>query len=329
MLNIKDEIPADFFNVDASGLKDVLDGPTLFHIKGGRQPALFVSVLLHGNEPTGFEAVRAVLPRYAPFGGAKPLPRDISLFVGNVEAAAQGLRRLKGQPDFNRVWPGTEEPASPESRMMADVVEQMKRRGVFVSIDFHNNTGLNPHYACVNSLDHLHLQLATLFSRTVTYFRVPKGVQSLAFSELCPSTTIECGHVSKPGGLDHAAGFLDACIHLSHVPEHAVAEHDLDLFHTVARVTINGGMSFSFDGQAADIMFAPQIDHLNFTELKQGHAIGRTGHGILKPLLAMDEAGRDVTDQYFEVLGEVIYMHRRAMPSMLTMDERAIRQDCF
>ena len=37
----------------------------------------------------------------------------------------------------------------------------MQARGLFASIDIHNNTGINPHYGVVNRLDHavLHLSL--------------------------------------------------------------------------------------------------------------------------------------------------------------------------
>ena len=80
--------------------------------------------------------------------------------------------------------------------MMREVVEQMRARGVFASVDIHNNTGINPHYGCVNRLEAPFLHLAALFSRIVVYFKRPLGVQSAAFAQLCPSVTVECG---KPG----------------------------------------------------------------------------------------------------------------------------------
>lgn len=60
---------------------------------------LFVSMLLHGNETTGLLAVQRLLDKYRD----QPLPRALSVFVGNVEAARLGLRRLEGQPDYNRI----------------------------------------------------------------------------------------------------------------------------------------------------------------------------------------------------------------------------------
>ena len=329
MLNIKRRLPQGLLSAAPAELAELLGGPSLFHLDGQRQPALFISVLLHGNETTGFEAIKRVLTKYEPAGGGRPLPRSLSLFIGNVEAAAEGRRRLDGQPDFNRIWPSIDAADTPERRMMVQIVEEMRKKGVFLSLDFHNNTGLNPHYACVNSLHHEFLQLAALFSRVATYFRVPRGVQSLTFSEFCTSATIECGPIGQESGIQHAAEFMDACLHLSYLPDHQVAAHDLDLFHTIARVTLLPEVSFSFDGSQADLMFAPKIDHLNFTELQQGRAIGRLREGVDMPLRAISETGQDVTSECFQVLDQVIYTHRKVMPSMLTMDSRVIRQDCF
>lgn len=329
MLKIKRRLPQELLSAAPTELAGLLGGPSLFHLDGLRRPGLFISVLLHGNETTGFEAIKRVLAKYEPGGGERPLPRSLSLFIGNVEAAAKGMRRLDGQPDFNRIWPGIDAPDTPERRMMVRIVKEMRRKEVFLSLDFHNNTGLNPHYACINRLDHKFLQLATLFSRMVTYFRVPRGVQSLAFSEFCTSTTVECGPVGRESGIRHAAEFMDACLHLSDLPDHQVAAHDLDLFHTIARVTLLSEVSISFDGSEADLMFVPQIDHLNFTELPEGKAIGRLREGVEMPLRAIGESGRDVTNECFQVLDQVIYTHRKVMLSMLTLDSRIIRQDCF
>ena len=329
MLKIKRRLPQELLSAAPTELAELLGAPTLFHLDGLRRPGLFVSVLLHGNETTGFEAIKKVLAKYEPGGGERPLPRSLSLFIGNVEAAAQGMRRLDGQPDFNRIWPSIDAPDTPERRMMVQIVKEMRKKGVFLSLDFHNNTGLNPHYACINRLDHKFLQLATLFSPVATYFRVPRGVQSLTFSEFCTSATIECGPIGQEAGVQHAAEFMDACLHLSHLPDHQVAPHDLDLFHTIARVTLMPEVSISFDGSEADLMFVPQIDHLNFTELPVGKAIGRLREGVEMPLRAVGESGQDVTNECFQILDQVIYSRRKIMLSMLTMDTRVIRQDCF
>jgi succinylglutamate desuccinylase len=325
MLNEFHQLPEGLLHFPARRLHERLPGPTLIHLAGRREQPLFVSVLLHGNEDTGWQAAQAVLRKYARNG----LPRSLSLFIGNLEAARHGLRRLDGQPDYNRVWPGTGETGSPEHKMMLQVVDALARRDVFASVDVHNNTGLNPHYACVNELANPFLHLATLFSRTVVYFVRPLGVQSAAFARLCPSVTVECGKAGSAGSVEHAAGFLEACLHLSEFPVHPLPPQDVDLFHTVATVKVPEDLSFGFGVQDQDIDFVPDLDHLNFRELERGAVFGRTRPGRQARLLALDEDGQDVGARLFDCSGGQIRLKKPLMPAMLTRDERVIRQDCL
>ena len=271
MLQELDSLPDGLLRLDATQLASRLQGPSLIHLPGRQAAPLFVSVLMHGNETVGWDAIRHILGRYA---GGSELPRALSLFIGNIEAATQGVRRLQNQPDYNRVWPGSETAKTPEHNMMQQVVESMSQRHPFASVDIHNNTGINPHYACVNRLDPRFLHLANLFGRTVVYFLRPKGVQSMALAELCPAVTLECGKVGQTHGIEHAQTYLDACLHLSEHPQHPVAEQDIDLFHTVAQVKVPEGISFSFSPGDSDIVFMPDLDHLNFRELPEG-SVGR------------------------------------------------------
>ena len=327
MLTELDHIPDGFLDASAGGLHQVLPGPTLIHLKGRKSEPLFVSVLLHGNEYTGLKAIQDVAGRYA----TAELPRSLSIFVGNVQAAALGQRRLDGQPDYNRIWPGSEagETAPVEHAMMTTVVEAMRQRRVFASIDVHNNTGLNPHYGCVNSLQPEFLQLATLFSHTIVYFLRPLGVQSAAFAKICPAVTIECGKPEDVTAKTHAASFIDAVLHLDHFPAKPPAASDFHLFHTVAAVKIADGMSFGFGNSATGLRLDPEIDHMNFRELRAGTRLGRLTNGQGFPVTALAEDGHDVTHDYFRVSDSELLLARDAMPSMLTLDERVIRQDCL
>ena len=330
-LNQLDHLPPGLLETSASELYDKLKEPTLIHLGGERQPALFLSLLLHGNETVGWDALRALLGKRLNERGELRLERSLSLFIGNVAAARAGLRRLSSQPDYNRVWPGSDLPDSPEHALMRQVVATMAERGVFASIDLHNNTGRNPHYGCVNRLDNAFLQLATLFSRTVVYFIRPRGVQSMAMAELAPSITVECGKIGNQRGLHHAMELIDACLHLSAIPDHAPAAHDIDLFHTVAQVKVPPHLSFSFDGDA-DICFSPNLDHLNFRELNPGTVLARIGRNDNQaPALieVRDEQGRDVTARYLHVEDGELRLRQRLMPSMLTANAEVIRQDCL
>jgi hypothetical protein len=329
MLQELNALPDGVLDTESRQLEQLLGAPTLIHLPGQRTPPLFVSVLMHGNEPVGWDAIRRLLRSYLDRFGDLHLPRALSLFIGNVYAASAGVRHLPGQPDYNRIWPGTDLPPTPEHELMERVVATMAGRGVFASVDIHNNTGYNPHYGCVNALDNRYLQLATLFSRIVVYFIRPRGVQSIAMANLCPAVTLECGKVGELHGLEHARAYLDACLHLSSLPTHPVAAHDIDLFHTVAQVKVPQDVSFGFPPGEADILFSPELERFNFRELPRGTSLARVGPRNGFRLEVRDEDGRDVADRYFHLEDGELRLKTSLMPSMLTRNEVVIRQDCL
>lgn len=324
MLTILDHIPDGLLERDTGQLHEVLTGPTLIHLPGKHPRPLFVSVLMHGNEDTGWLALRELLRKYA----GQQLPRAMSLLIGNVAAAREGMRHLPEQPDYNRIWQGNGD--SPEAVMVRQVMEGMRERKPYAAIDVHNNTGLNPHYACVNRLDTAFLQLASLFSRTVVYFIKPDSVLSIAFAELCPAVTIECGRPGEPHGTAHAMEYLDACLHQTEIPRHEVAPHDVDLFHTVAIVKVPPQLNIGLQGEVADLCLPDDLDHLNFRELAPGTIMGMLSEEASNTaLLVSNEQGQDVSERYFCVEDNTIRTRVPVMPSMLTMNTRIIRQDCL
>ena len=322
-LTVLDEIPEGLLQVKASDLHLHLTGPTLIRLQGKRKDALFVSVLLHGNETTGWDAIRELLLD----NKEATLPRSLYLFIGNIAAAAEGLRVLQGQQDYNRIWKKGNKTA--EGDMAAELLEILASVSLFAAIDVHNNTGRNPHYACINELDNTFLHLATLFGRTVVYFRRPDSVLSLALSALCPATTIECGKSEDVQGREHAKEFLHACLHIQDFPDHDVAEHDIDIFHTVATVKVNKDIDFGIEKPTAKLNFIGNLDRLNFQELSAGTILAHTNCDDTVYLKAFNEEGRDVAGDYFSCKKGLLRFSVPLMPSMLTLDERIIRQDCL
>ena len=120
-----------------------------------------------------------------------------------------------------------------------------------------------------------------------------------------------------------------SCLNLSELPRHPVAAHDVDLFHTAAVLKIPNDMSFGFEPEASDMWFAMDLDHLNFRELPEGTVLGWVRDTATHCLEAWDEAGTDMSARYFSVQDGEIRTAIPVMPSMLTLDERVIRQDCL
>ncbi|PZO39667.1 MAG: peptidase M14 [Pseudanabaena frigida] len=323
MLDVFDRIPKGLLDLESNQLFQLLKRPTLIHLEGERHPPLFVSVLLHGNETTSWLAIRELLRKYE----NKKLPRSLSVFIGNISAAKYRLRHLPNQPDYNRIWQTGD---LPEHHMAQQVIEEMRSRGVFASIDVHNNTGRNPHYGCITHLEKDFRKLARLFSKTVVYYTSPKTVQSFAFGHFCPSIVVECGQPDVPDGTAHALAFIEICLNLDsfdYLPDSLIA--DIDLFHTVAIVKVPEQINFSFTGEPDDdITFPNGMDCLNFRELPIGANFG-TAKTDKANLSALSEEGEEKGDLYFQIQNGEIKLKVPVMPSMLTLNTDIIRQDCL
>jgi len=323
-LVVLDALPGGFLECGARDLHRVLNGPTLIELAGEREPPLFVSILLHGNEDSGLGAVQRVISNFK----GRPFPRTLMLLVGNVEAARDGLRRLDGQPDFNRVWPGTPQAGdAAEARIMAEVHARVVDRRVVAAIDFHNNTGRNPHYAVVCSLDPRTLGLAALFSRRVVCFRGVQGTQTASFAGQVPAITAECGLPGREANAEAGARLLCAAFKLGELPDPVSDTTSLELYHTLGVVRVREDVSFGFEKGETELRFDTALDEHNFQELKPGTVLAETAHHM--PLRMIDEAGNDVAEQYFETGGGKLWLRKQAVPAMLTLDPVIIRQDCL
>jgi succinylglutamate desuccinylase len=327
MLDIFDRIPDGLLDLESTQLWQLLKHPTLIHLEGDRQPALFVSILLHGNETTSWLAMRELLRKYQ----NKKLPRSLSLFIGNIAGARYRQRHLADQPDYNRIWQiGDSSEPLPEQLMAKKVLTEMRSRGVFASIDIHNNTGRNPHYGCITHLDKHSRHLARLFDKTVVYYTSPKTVQSYAFGKFCPAIVLECGQPDMPDGTAHAMEYVETCLNLDSfddLPDSAIA--DIDLFHTVAIVKVPEQVNFSFtDESNDDITFPAEMDCLNFCELPIGANFGeaKTTRAYLS---ALSEEGEEQSDRYFQIQNGKIILKVPVMPSMLSLNTDIVRQDCL
>ena len=329
MLQEWEALPPDLLSASADQLHRLLGGPSLIHLPGRLEPPLFVSVLLHGDETTGFEAVQNMLRRFDAENKPDGLPRALSVFIGNTAAAHRRMRRLEDQPDFNRIWSGDLYGECPEQAMIRQVTETMKQRGVFASVDIHNNTGRNPHYGCVNVLDAKTMDLAGLFSDTVVYFRNPAEVQSMAFSEFCTAVTVECGQVGEVDGVQHATAYLNRLMELETLDQ-VTTSKPASLYHTTAIVKIPRECTFTFDAadKSADIVINKTLENRNFHELDMGTHIATVTNGS-GSLRITGEDNSDLTDEFLSINDGHVTTKTPVTLSMFTTDIAAVRQDCL
>ena len=203
---------------------------------------------------------------------------------------------------------------------MKEVFEIVSREAPYASIDIHNNTGTNPHYACVTSLNDRDLHLARLFSRTIVHFKKSVGVQAAALAAICPAVTIECGRIGSAAG-------VEAALAISHLPDHPVPASDVNLLRTFAIIKVPSEASVSFDGSDADFRFRADLDRFNFSEIEERTSFGFLGGNRQHRLLVIPGDDVAITKPYFDYSGGWISVSGPTIPAMLTVDPSAIRLD--
>ncbi len=321
-LKIYNEIPSGFETIDLDYIHTLIQGPCLFHLKGERDDALFISTLLHGNETTSFSVLQQLVKKYR----TEKLPRDLIILVGNTEAAEKGRRQLPGQVDFNRIWA---EGDTPMHHFADEVIEYAKKQNLFANIDIHNNTGMNPYYGCVNVMDSHFLQLASLFSKKIVYFTEPHEVQSNAFAKLCPSVTIEAGRSGDIEGIDVTYNFVEKVLHLKSFDD-AFDFNNVGVFHTIARIRIHPEANVDFDNNdntSSDISFIQDLETKNFSYLPTGYHLGYLKNPEL--LRVYDDFGVDVTHHYIKLIKSQLITNQMFIPSMFTKNIDVMKSDCL
>lgn len=305
----------------AEGLAEFLGGPALLLIEGEREPPLFVSVLLHGNETSGWNGLRKLLSEPG------PPPRSLIVFIGNVEAASAGLRTLPGQQDFNRIW---RDEGSGLSAFTESVLAAAHARPVFAAIDLHNNTGHNPHYAIVTDTGAANVDLAYLFSDQIVFVREPDTVLTRALAEMCPAVAVELGPVGDASCDDRAFDYIKRCSALEVMPP--ADPETMRLYRTSARVHVAANVTFGFagdEGEQPPLVLTGGIEAVNFHSLPVGAQFGATTLDVRDVLEVLDPVHRNVTDEYFEGGDGQIVLKQSVIPAMYTTDPLVIRQDCL
>ena len=299
-LRFADRLPATIAALTAPELAAALGGPTLFDLRQPGQPPLFVSVLLHGNEPSGWDALRQLRDE---------LERASALiFVGNVDAARAGLRTLPGRPDFNRIWEGGD---APETAIAEQVVAFAKAAEPRLAIDIHNNTGRNPPYAVLARADRPTLATARAFASKALLATQPKGVQTRRFAQFCTAVTIEVGMPDEPESTARTLAFLRRLLADERTPNDNPSS--LRLFETVARVTAGDGLAV-----------VPSMQCFNFRTAPAGATLAASGE-----LSAWASDGTRVNDDYLRVKRGATVLAKPMAIGMYTADIAAAQSDCL
>lgn len=303
--------------------------PTLIEVPGRDRTRLrVVTTLLHGNEASGALAIHAYLR-------SQRIPEtDVLFYLASIDAAlADGgfvHRALPGVRDANRAFFGPFDDV-PGARAQA-LIDALSRRPIEALLDLHNNTGDNPPYGVGFGLDRARLNLTAIFGDHYMHSDLRMGTIIEWAQGCCPAVTIECGRTNDPLSDATALAGLERFLVIDNLELEAPPPRHIRVLSQPVRVKVVHGLGLAI-GDAADpgagVTLRNDLDAFNFKVMAAGTQIGWTVPGGALPVVANCSKDRDVTRDYFAVVGDQVVTKRPFIPVMITLNVEVGMSDCL
>jgi succinylglutamate desuccinylase len=336
-LRIIDPIGPELLRRDAASLIAELGGPTLARLPGtGIERPRAIVVLQHGDERTGLDALLDVLR------GHPPLPYDLHLLFGNVEAALEppgfAHRMLPHQSDMNRAWFEVDEPGAGHDSVSGaarEALVRLRALGLSALVDLPNTTGENPFHAIVATDDPANVGLAALFTPLVVRWDQHLHTLMEGLRGHCVAATIECGRVGSDAAHAFAVSGLRRFL-AEPAPDALPIPDGIHFLSRMRRVIVDPTATLAFGGRsagdprlAADVVVAAGVEERNGIEQRPGWLIASVRPGHERSLRVVDTDGTDVTDELLVVDRGEVHVRAVATPLMMTRTVAATRADCL
>ncbi len=307
-----------------------LPGPTHIYIPGrdGSRCRAVVS-LLHGNEPSGFMAIHALLRQ-----DIKPAV-DMHFFIASVAAArARPLffyRMLPGERDLNRCFrpPFDNNAQSQLAKAMLDKLQPLKPEAI---IDVHNTSGAGPSFGVAVHMDAHHEALVSLFSHRLVITDLVLGSVMELTETLCPTVTIECGGAKDDESDRVALIGMTQFVGLEDVLNLAPDNIAMEFFRNPLRLELQDGAAISYGIQPLAIKginLLPDVEHLNFSYVEPHTPLGFITGELTTVLRARSNSGEDNLQHYFMVQDNQLLTRLRMKFFMVTNNPEIARTDCL
>ncbi|MFL0810704.1 MAG: succinylglutamate desuccinylase/aspartoacylase family protein [Agarilytica sp.] len=255
------------------------------------------SVLVHGNEPSGFIAAHQFLKRNI-------VPKtNLALVIGSVRAAKHKPvfthRQIPGEFDLNRRFGHEKDCHDRVTETARDISHYITSLSPQYVIDLHNTSGSGPAFAVSISDTSQVKKLASLFTPKMVITHLVVG--SLMEEDFaCPTVTIECGGAGQQDS--HNLAFEGLCRFAQFDSLDALDQNRIQCFYHPTRVEIHQGISLDYGTEAAhevDITLIDNIEALNQHTVKAGTLIGWLERELEDCLLVRNEQGEDKVNDFF------------------------------
>ncbi len=276
-----------------------LKHPTVIEIAGEEsQRWRVVSVLIHGNEPSGFFAAFEFIKQ-----NIKPRT-NMAIIISSVRAARHSPefthRYMPGEFDLNRRF-GLLNCHDNVTELARQLTEYIRNKCPEHIVDLHNTSGSGPSFA-VSISDHESVRkMASLFTRRMVVTQLIVGsLMEQNFN--CPVVTIECGGAQDKES--HKVAFEGLCA-FAQVDNITLLDPGLiELFVHPVRVKAQQGISLDYNEAAdndVDITLRRDIERFNFGITPARTPIAWLNRCMNDCMEVINDQGENVTHQLFEM----------------------------
>ncbi|NVK54871.1 MAG: succinylglutamate desuccinylase/aspartoacylase family protein [Alteromonadaceae bacterium] len=298
--------------------------PGIIFVPGHTREKRVVTTLLHGNEPSGVEAIHKLLR-----SGFKPYADTIFIIVSVAAALREPVfthRALPGSRDINRCFrPPYNDAPGRLAKQITDYLVDLAPQAI---IDIHNTSGSGPSFSVATRLDDTHQALASHFTRWFIHTDIELGsIMEVPFC--CPIVTIEAG-----GALDElsAANAYDGLQSYLTAEDVFVARQDMALLKQPKRLEIYNEVSLAYAERpvfGANVTIRQDIEQHNFGITRPGDVLGWLDHNKLDHFRLAGHQANQFIDDYFSVYNNELTVTRPLKMFMVTTRGDIAKSDCL
>ncbi len=284
------------------------------------------SVLVHGNEPSGFFAAFEFLKNQL-------VPKtNLAIIISSVRAARHTPvfthRFVPGEFDLNRRF-GIDDCHDRVTDLARQITDYIQSKQPQCVVDLHNTSGNGPAFA-VSVKDDLEIKkMASVFTKTMVITRLVVG--SLMEQDFgCPAVTIECGgsHDSRSHEIAYQ-GLVEFARSL-HMPP--LDDAFFETYKHPMRVEVRSGISLDYgqyNNRDVAITLRQDIEKFNFVEIDAGTRFGWLNRELSDCLRAKNDQGDDVAKDLFEVVNNELLSRQPLRLFMATGRADIALSDCL
>jgi len=287
-----------------------------------------VCTLLHGNEPSGTQAIFDYLK-------SKKMPRFDTLFIiASVQTASIeplfSQRMQVDKRDLNRCFRAPYD--NQQGQIAKAILDLLKAFKPECLIDIHNTSGSGPSFGVAITEDINHIAITSLFTNDLIVTDLRLGALMELSEANMITVTIECGGAQDRSSHIIAHEGLQRYLSAERVMAGAGDEYPINIYHNPIRLEVKNQGEVAYAKVPCDtavITLPEQAYKFNYGMLTKDEFIGYLNEDGFAQLTAIDYLGNERLDEFFETREGKLFARHPIKVFMMTTNPFIAKTDCL